>query len=350
MSISIKRFSSVLGAAVVAIALTPAAGPAHAATFTVNSTADVTDAHPGDGKCETALNNGVCTLRAAVQEVSALGGSHVITLPAGTFTLTIPNPNLDLNRDGVPDDESDGRSGDLDLKPPTGQSLTVTIRGAGKGEGSGATIIDGNGTTTNDRVFDVFGGANVTLSKMTIRNGHPPGKSGGAIRNVGALRVEYASLIRNTASNGGGIRSTGSAGSLTVVDSDFIGNVANEGGGIRTSHTVQINGGTIDGNTAGTAQVQGFGGGVDVDKGARVTINGTKIRNNTSSYKGGGIDNDGSLDIIGGTITGNRAGVTGGGIDHDPATGSLRLRNNTTVASNVPNDCSPGPCSQYVTP
>src|SRR4029077_336828 len=38
-------------------------------TFDATSGAD--DAFPGDGQCETAVGNGVCTLRAAVEEANA---------------------------------------------------------------------------------------------------------------------------------------------------------------------------------------------------------------------------------------------------------------------------------------
>ncbi|MBV9613644.1 MAG: CSLREA domain-containing protein, partial [Acidobacteriaceae bacterium] len=60
--------------------------PSWAADFVVNSTADVVDANPGDGICETSAGNRVCTLRAAIQEAGALAGSHTITLPSGTYT------------------------------------------------------------------------------------------------------------------------------------------------------------------------------------------------------------------------------------------------------------------------
>ena len=51
---------------------------APAATFVVNSTADASDATPGNGICETAAGNGVCTLRAAIQEANALAGTDTI--------------------------------------------------------------------------------------------------------------------------------------------------------------------------------------------------------------------------------------------------------------------------------
>ncbi len=62
-----------------------ATSAAHAATFTVDSTADVNDAVPGDGICSDG--SGSCTLRAAISEANALTGADTIILPAGTYTL-----------------------------------------------------------------------------------------------------------------------------------------------------------------------------------------------------------------------------------------------------------------------
>src|SRR2546428_14046004 len=81
-------------------------GPAHAATFVVNSTDDVVDAAPGDGVCETATANGVCTLRAAIQEANAHPDADTIELDAATYTLTLPNGAFG---------ENDAVSGDLDI-------------------------------------------------------------------------------------------------------------------------------------------------------------------------------------------------------------------------------------------
>src|SRR4051812_17113527 len=88
------------------LALLAPAPFASAATFTVNSTLDEPDTNPGDSQCVSAPS-GVCTLRAAIMEVNALGGSHTITLPKGTFTLTIPGAN-----------EDNGATGDLDIYVP----------------------------------------------------------------------------------------------------------------------------------------------------------------------------------------------------------------------------------------
>jgi titin len=47
-------------------------------THHVNDDGDEGDANPGDGVCETAVDNGVCTLRAAIEEANAWTGSNWI--------------------------------------------------------------------------------------------------------------------------------------------------------------------------------------------------------------------------------------------------------------------------------
>ena len=63
-----------------------APGAVEAATFTVTSTLDQTDAVPGDGVCATASST--CTLRAAIQEANILPGPDTIKLGTGVYMLT----------------------------------------------------------------------------------------------------------------------------------------------------------------------------------------------------------------------------------------------------------------------
>ena len=68
----------------VAVALLAGAGqPAFATTLIVNSTDDGGDASAGDGVCETAAGNGLCTLRGAID---ALG--EVRFSPDGKYLAT----------------------------------------------------------------------------------------------------------------------------------------------------------------------------------------------------------------------------------------------------------------------
>src|SRR5215218_4514862 len=77
-----------------ALALLPPPRPAEATTsdVTVNDTRDSSDPSPNIGGCESNL--GTCTLRAAIQRAnnrSKIGfNQHVIRLPPGTYTITIP--------------------------------------------------------------------------------------------------------------------------------------------------------------------------------------------------------------------------------------------------------------------
>lgn len=64
------------------------APPAQAATFVVDSTADTSDAIPGNGVCADA--SGDCTLRAAVEEANQSDAPDAVTIPAGTYALTSP--------------------------------------------------------------------------------------------------------------------------------------------------------------------------------------------------------------------------------------------------------------------
>src|SRR5438132_273187 len=113
--------------------LSPAARAMPAApVFTVNSTGDVHAAAPlTDGVCATAYNNGVpngvCTLRAAIEEANySPGGGATINFagvtPPATYTLSY---------------------GALVI------SNSMTILGAG----ASRTVVDGNGSATHDRVL-----------------------------------------------------------------------------------------------------------------------------------------------------------------------------------------------------
>src|SRR5262245_44902326 len=162
------------------IALIMLRGVATAATFTVNSTADLVDANPGNGICATGT--GVCTLRAALQEANALSGTDTINLGATTYTLTIP---------GVTEDAA--ATGDLDITKP------VNIVGAG----ATSTTIDANSI---DRVFDILPGAgNVSMSGLTITDGFSGfGFVAGGIWNSGTLTLSNVRILNSVGRLGGG--------------------------------------------------------------------------------------------------------------------------------------------------
>ena len=273
------------------LALT-SANPAGAATFVVNDINDVVDVNPGDGVCETVATNGICTLRAAVMEANALAGNDDITLPAGTYVLTIHNW------------ENVGISGDLDIT----STDTLTINGAG----SATTIIDGDGDNSSfDRVFDILSGATAVINNVTIRNGYKRnGYVGGGIRNMGTLTLEMCVVSSNVARYGGGIYN-GSSATLTVQDTTIETNDATEG-------------------------AAGFGGGIYNSDGT-VSVTGSLIYNNTAYNDGGGVYNTGgTVTLTNTTISSNtttQAGSGGGIYETSPDTCNLY---NVTISENIP--------------
>src|SRR3989344_2882469 len=86
-----------------------------AAAFTVTKIADT-----NDGVCDAD-----CSLREAVGAANATAGADTVSIPAGTYTLSIAGAGEDTNT-----------TGDLDITDD------LTINGAG----NTATIIDGGGT------------------------------------------------------------------------------------------------------------------------------------------------------------------------------------------------------------
>ncbi len=258
---------------------------AQGAGFTVNSTADAVDANPGDGVCAAA--GGQCTLRAAIMEANALSGADTITVPAGTYTLTIPGAGEDA-----------AATGDLDLV----QDITVN------GGGAGSTIIQQS--PEQGRVLEVIGDASVTLLGLTITHGNanvepnapcPQGTcaqffGGGIYNSVGDLTLRGLKITDNNATSGGGIASY--AGSLAMAQVSVTNNSASS-----------------------------FGGGLQIVNGQ---ISQSLIASNTTGFGGGGIAmRDGSIENS--TISGNSAEVAGSGL---LASGSSAV-SATTIAWNM---------------
>ncbi|MEW5985729.1 MAG: choice-of-anchor Q domain-containing protein [Chloroflexota bacterium] len=273
---------------------------AQAATFTVNSPADAVDATPGDGVCATS--GGVCTLRAAVQETNALPGEDTISLPAGTYTLTIVGAN-----------ENAAATGDLDI---TGN---LTLNGAG----ASTTTINGNGTVTGDRVLHVLSPAVATISGVTMSGGRVNG-TGGGVHNASHLTLQNCTVTSNTTTgsynDGGGVYS-GLGAVLTVESCTVSSNTGYEGGGIYSYDEITVMGSTITRNTATASS----GGGMSLGGG---TIQSSAISNNTASSDGGGVYNGyGALTIESSTFTANTTSDSGGGLGN--AFGDLTITNST---------------------
>ncbi len=179
--------------------------------------------------------------------------------------------------------------------------------------GTDVLAVDGNASS---RVFQIGSGERVTISGLTIRNGHDDNMGGGIDNESGAtLTITNSTLSSNTAGSvnnpaveGGGIFNSGT---LTIVNSTVSGNsaggIAGSGGGIENFGTLTILNSTFSGNTA----IKGAG--VHNNGPATVvTITNSTLSGNTASAYGGACFNGGTMHIANSTLSDNSASIGGG--------------------------------------
>ncbi len=257
-----------------------------AATFTVNTTNDTVDVTIGNGSCADAA--GQCSLRAAIQEANSAAGNDQISLPTGTYLLTIiPTTN-----------EHSAAKGDLDVNQ-SGAKLTLI------GAGAGQSVVDANSV---DRVFDIRSGSSAELQGITVKRG--------VVKESGIVLV------------GAGIRN---AGTLTLVNVSLEGNGIGQpglsGGALANQGTLSIVGSTLNGNNADS------GAAISQDGTSLLVVNST-ISGNTATVKGGGLDYvSGAVNLNNVTLFGNSAGTGQGGGVNTGATTNVHLKN-TVIAGN----------------
>ncbi len=295
--------------AVAAIALMFArdAPTAYGATFAVTKTADT-----ADGVCDAD-----CSLREAIIAANAAPSADTITVPAGTYALSIPGA-----------DENAGATGDLDI------TAALTINGVG----AVTTIIDG---ADLDRVFDIGSGVTAVISGLTIRNGTSVGglTGGGGIINFGTTTLMNSTVSANSSPHGvGGGGIYNSSGTLTLANSTVSSNSTigtSSGGGILNGGTLTLNSSTVSGNST-----TGLGGGIYHGSGTLTLTNSTVSANSSTGVAGGGgIINYGTTTLTNSTVSGNTAGSGpgsgfGGGI--------VNYGNTTLTSSTVSGNSTAG--------
>ena len=220
----------------------------YAVTFTVTKTADT-----NDGVC-----NSDCSVREAIRAANASAGADTVSIPAGTYPITIPGRGEDI-----------GNTGDLDIN----DHLTII------GAGSTQTIIDANQL---DRVLDSINTVGIDpvvfLEGLTLRNGDIPA-CGGGMSSEGRVDMTDVALLSNHAFTGGAL--------CNFVRAELIGV-------------------TIDGNSA-----DAWGGAID-NEFANTTLENSTVTNNTAVMGAGAIDNDnGNLTVINSTFVGNNSPLGG---------------------------------------
>lgn len=224
------------------------------------------------------------------------------------------------------------------------------------------------------RFFDVLAGADFTLFNVTLAYGLAttppvmatapgnPSDDGGAIYNLGGLKIQNSTIVNNIADDLGGAIFNG--GTLDIQSSNISNNTAlnvsaGYGGGGAIYNDVESTIDSIDNSTISGNSTPGFGGGIN-NHGVADNIFGSTISRNNCCIpvdggecpdpptgSGGGIYNDGDalvLNIINSTIANNQA-FQGGGIFNNSNAGNLPKINvadgvyiyNSTISRNTAN-------------
>jgi hypothetical protein len=233
----------------------------------------------------TNLNDsGVGSLRYELAQ--AEGGDCVVFAPRlhGTITLT---------------------SGELQV----GQSLTV------QGPGAGRLTVSGNHAS---RVFEILGGADVSLSGLTVADGVAnPAGSAAPVSGGGGISVDRGATLTLTKAT-----LAGNAANAASAADDNSPPVLGNGGGIYNAGTLTMIADIVRGNTANAGSavggsfgfVDGAGGGVY--NAGTLTMSETLVAGNTantgpstfiSGGEGGGIYSSGALTLANDTVSDNTA-------------------------------------------
>jgi predicted outer membrane repeat protein len=184
------------------------------------------------------------------------------------------------------------------------------------------------------RVFEIASGTAVTISDVTIRDGHHA-SLGGGIYSEGTLFLIDTDIVSNTSDHSGGGLCV-NAGVATLTGGQVISNAAAiNGGGIRSHGTLLLAGADVVSNTAGTPSTSGFGGGVYVlgPGGAFTQTDDSTVGYNTADNGGGVYVFQGSATLSGGQIVSNTA-LTGGGVYVYKPSGAFTQTGASTVTLN----------------
>lgn len=273
---------------VLATWLTSAAS-AGAETFIVNNSSDVLGANAGNGRCETASGNGVCTFRRAMWEASQLVARAAAASSRASVTILVDVP-----------------SGVLTFTPGTWLFQNGLLNGPGEvaivGAGPTTTVIDATNAMPSDALFPFFA-VNIDafqISGLTIRGARLPIHF---VRNTGRLRLEHV-RIENSAIwglNFGGAQAS-------IIESEFAGN---QTGAIYMDHPVRL-------PSAGVLHIER-----------------SVFRNNRTTNGGAIVTHSGTIELDGVTFSGNQATGSGGAI---ALLGNSALRaTNATFSGNTAN-------------
>ncbi len=274
-----------------------------------------------------------CSLREAIIKANATAGTDTIQVPAGTFTLTQPRNAADHHT---------SLTGTLEVQD------SVNIVGAGQN----LTIIQGGTdlTTSVDKVIsfnqdiDSFTNATVSVSNLTIQNGHNRG-------DAFTIQDGFGGAF-DFDTGGNGTPGTGNA-TLTMTNVTIQNNAVfdGQGGGFTMFNTLNGTGfatltNVIVQNNNSTPNASGSlgdGGGGVIDARSKIVMSNVQVLNNTAHANAGTNATGGGLffqgqhtqpqsHISGSTISGNTAAGIGGGMNN---IATLLIDGGTVISNNT---------------
>jgi hypothetical protein len=285
-------------------------------SLTVNNLGDGGDATPGNGVCETATGNGICTLRAAIQESNASTSCAPLTISFsanGTITLGSNLPNITrsatITGNGTANTIISGNNLYRSLNSINTDGISVTIQNLKATNGFG-------GTFGGALDFDSSGGT-LTVNNVELANGSA-GYGGGLSADYGTVVIKN-SIIRNNTANivTGGVWSGLFVTSISLVNTLVTGNSGPGGGVFNNGGVLQIYNSTVVDNSASNAA---DAAGVR-NNGGTMTIYNSILANN-SGGSGDCVSFIGPLDVQRTLIKNGGCGITNGvngNLTGDPA-------------------------------
>ena len=236
---------------------------------------DRTDDDASASACTAAPND--CSLRGAIIFANTNPGSDTISLPDGTYNLSIEGNN-----------EDSSLTGDLDVNDSSG--LTIN------GEDAETAIIH---QTTTDRVLHIQSG-NFTLRNTTISGGYITSYAGGLYNVSGAQTIVETSVFKdNAGSNGGAIYNE--SGTVKISESFLMDNTSltGGGGGIANYSNLTLTECTLSNNTTASGGYQGAG--IYNAETGSLTAKNSQFSTSIGSGAGAGIANRGTANITNST-------------------------------------------------
>ncbi|MBP6042044.1 hypothetical protein KA529_03430 [Candidatus Saccharibacteria bacterium] len=254
----------------------------YAASLTVDSVLDSSDASAGDGSCDDGSGN--CTLRAAIEEANALAGADTINFNiAGSGVHTFqPSSEYDAIADELVIDgySQPGATANTALSPsPFNGMLTIEIDGTNAGTADGLDVGASN-VTIKGLVINRFDeqGINIQNFNNVIVQGNYIGTDPGGL--IG--RGNGLSGIENNSMTGTG----NVVGGITVDARNIIS--GNQAHAVRTGSNLLIQGNYFGLDATGTGSLENLGG-----------------------LPGGNLMIEGDNNIIGGSLVGAKNVIVG---------------------------------------